>query len=90
MKQGRSLTDLAVEIERQAATKKDYILPAQALRLDTDRENPASGISALRFGDHEPIVTDIAHNHIAGLVGIPRRRRARLRVPPSRRSRSPS
>jgi hypothetical protein len=38
MKAGRSLTDLAAEIERQASSKRDFLAATQALTMQVDQE----------------------------------------------------
>ena len=71
MKEGRTLQDLAVELDRQNTAKKDYIVDAGALmmigeevpRLQFDVGD--NGIPA-KFG-----ITDIAHRQIGGLAKIP-------------------
>lgn len=68
MKTGKTLSELAIEIERQKETKKDFRAPAQMLKL-------SSGIrSVMDLSDGEPMeVNEIAHGQIAEKVGIPRK-----------------
>ena len=65
MKQGRALPDLALELERQANAKRDYLAPSGNL---TVRSN---GHTDLFLGDAFP-VTDIAHGQIAEYLDVPK------------------
>lgn len=68
MKTGLSLTELAQEIERQAQSKKDYIVPTQKLTM-TERADlhfdTGAGLVSLE-------ATPIAHEQIAARLDIPR------------------
>ena len=72
MKQGRTLSDLATELERQANTKRDYLAPSDNLIV---RSN---GHTDLFIGDAYP-VTDIAHGQIAEYLDVPKAFYDRLR-----------
>lgn len=66
MKAGRSLHELATELERQALSKKDYLAPAQKLALkDTD-----SGIILQGVNGGMPLKAT-AHQQLASYLGIP-------------------
>lgn len=69
MKTGRTLTALAAEIERQAATKRDYLADSRALCM-TVEDKPALAMS--NGGTHQFGITEVAHEQIAGKTGIPR------------------
>ena len=72
MKQGRTLPDLAAELERQANAKRDFLAPAQTIRL---RSN---GHTELYL--NEPFeVGEIAHGQIAEYAGVPKALYDRLR-----------
>lgn len=75
MKQGKTLSELAVEIERQEKTKKDFIVPVTKLRMDE--------FARLKIEDDklpEPLeLTEHAHNQIGDYAQIPRKYYDRLR-----------
>ncbi len=68
MKAGLTLSELAVEIERQAKTKRDYVVPTE--RLDMHVADDGAGLG-LTFGPQIVHVNDLAHRQIAEHVGIP-------------------
>lgn len=79
MKTGRSITDLAKEIERQQGAKKDYIVGVNALSMENSFGDPLTGDGAniepklvLKNGvtTHLPI-TPLAHRQIGERIGIP-------------------
>ena len=66
MKTGKTLTELAMELERQSETKKDFIASTSSLEM-TD-----TGELALESDTtHEFLVTDHAHSQIAARLDIP-------------------
>lgn len=76
MKAGRSLTDLAAEIERQAASRHDYLAPTPRLTFDVrhaiveDREQSEvviDGLNGVTLG-----ITPYAHGQVASETGIPK------------------
>ena len=76
MKAGRSLQDLAIEIERQVKSKKDYIADLSAVTMVAD-----DGVTKLHIegtGDNYG-VRDIAHRQIAEHVKIDGRYYDRMR-----------
>jgi len=81
MKSGRSLMDLAVEIERQASTKRDYIADTRRLWMNTrvvdengtERTKTVMGMDRGSEGNAEFGVLPLAHQQIGDKVGIPRR-----------------
>lgn len=75
MKTGRSLTDLAAEIERQAKSKKDYVSNLEAVTMLAPDEVPRLAIDGVDQFD----VTATAHNQIAEHVKIDRRYYDRMR-----------
>lgn len=80
MKAGRTLQDLAIEIERQAATKRDYVAATgQGVNFRTvERDGAQVPVLALRNTADFP-VTDTAHAQIAEHVKIPKQYYDRMR-----------
>jgi hypothetical protein len=69
MKTGKSLTELAQEIERRAAAKQDFIAPVGKMEMVVYDAKPAI---ALQNGDVKTFgVNTVAHNQIAEYAGIP-------------------
>lgn len=78
MNTGKSITALAQEIERQAASKRDYIADTRQLSVEPVQENgPALGAHAgLRLivpnGERLALpITTLAHRQIGERVGVP-------------------
>jgi len=68
MKTGKSLTELAQEIERRSAAKRDFIAPTPKLSMDVLETQ-----AMLQLGEAAPLaINDLAHGQIAEYVGIPR------------------
>lgn len=75
MKQGRTLQELAVEIERQNNAKKDYLVSTEALRMSND-----NGYTTLDIPGMDPMgLTDVAHSQIGAYLEIPSRYYQRMR-----------
>ena len=77
MKQGRTLQELAIEIDRQARTKKDFLVDTTAMSVIPHEEGIrflAEGMSA-DFG-----INDIAHSQIGQHLEIPARYYERMRT----------
>jgi hypothetical protein len=72
MKIGKSLVELAQEIERQAATKKDYVAPAGALSavVETVNEKPLVTMNLRGVGAFP--LNDYAHGQVAQYLEIPK------------------
>lgn len=72
MKIGKSLQELAAEIERQAASKKDYVAHLDAVSMTADAGKVKLRLGSLgekgTFG-----VTEIAHSQIAEHTKIPKK-----------------
>jgi len=68
MKTGKSLTELAAEIERQAESKKDYIAPAQSMGLVVVEKEARFALPGI--GDFG--ITPHAHGQLAEYAGIPK------------------
>ena len=84
MKSGRSLVDLAKELERQIATKKDLVLPSSLLQCRTDEggnlklivdSGKQPGIGGGEYG-----VTSLARRQLADKLKIPFPYFERMRV----------
>ncbi len=77
MKNGRSLTDLALEIERQQQAKKDYIVSTDVIEMKSDGEGRFSlDVDAINgtFG-----IKDTAHDQIGQYTEIPSKYYDRMR-----------
>ena len=75
MKSGRSLVDLAQELERQIATKQDLVVPSSLLQCRTDEGGNLKMIveagSSVGNGDHEYGITGLARRQLADKLKIP-------------------
>lgn len=71
MKSGRSLVNLAHELEWQLATKRDLVLPSSLLQCRTDEGGDLKLIVDARQGDGEYGVTDLARRQLADKLKIP-------------------
>ena len=70
MKHGRSLSEVLIELQRQNEAKRDFISPAQMLRLDEDGET--FEITHPSTGAQEPFgTTDLFHRQIGSALNIP-------------------
>jgi len=72
MKQGRTLPDLASELERQMNAKRDFLAPADALRVASNGHTDLILKEAFA-------VNEVAHSQIADYTGIPKGFYDRLR-----------
>lgn len=75
MKIGRSLQELAIELDRQSRTKKDYLVDTPGLRIVPENERLSMDIN---FGEKDGLteierlnINDIAHRQIGTNLGIP-------------------
>jgi hypothetical protein len=76
MKAGRTLQDLAIELDRQAATRKDYVAPTEKLvALVQDDRVVIDGLNGDAFG-----INDYAHAQIASDLTIPKMYYDRMRT----------
>lgn len=70
MKQGKSLVDLATELERQSEAKKDYLIDTRELKF----EHAGGEEFALEVGETDSgIIADQAHSQIAAHTNVPLR-----------------
>ena len=72
MKQGRTLQEVLTELQRQNEMKKDFIVPAQSMRMNAD------GRTFEIVDDHDAFLardsfstTDLFHRQIGSALGIP-------------------
>ncbi len=81
MKQGKTLIELAAELERQKETKRDFISPATQLQVKTQAaDEKGAGFSILGLGETEAFeVGETAHEQIASRLDIPKRYYERMR-----------
>jgi hypothetical protein len=85
MKSGKSLQELAVEIDRQNKVKKDYIASTDELMMmvaegrEKDRGVPVLSIPGIP-GSNPFGINEIAHNQIGEKLGIPSRYYDRMRI----------
>ena len=72
MKNGRTLTELAMELERQRTAKHDYLLDTRNLHMDADANNAQISIQNDTTGETVILnINEIAHNQIGQNLGIP-------------------
>ncbi len=72
MKHGRTLTELAMELERQREAKKDYLLDTRNLHMEANADNATINIINDKTGDVILLnVNEVAHNQIGTNLGIP-------------------
>ncbi len=74
MKSGKTLSELALELERQAESKKDYIASTEVLEMTDTGEIALDGDTRQEFA-----VTDHAHSQIAARLDIPAKYYQRMR-----------
>lgn len=71
MKSGRSLVDLAKELERQLSTKKDMVVPSSLMRYQTSEQ----GVSSLDISEPSGVqtygTTELARRQLADKLKIP-------------------
>ena len=72
MKHGRTLTELAIELDRQRKVKKDYLLDTRNVKMDA-MENffQITLINDEQRANTILGVNDIAHRQIGSTLGIP-------------------
>lgn len=73
MKQGKTLKELAIELEEQLKTKRDYIAPTSRLAMSPHAALEIDGVG-------EFSVTDLAHEQIAARLDIPRKYYDRMKI----------
>lgn len=82
MKTGKSLQDLAAELERQVEARKDYIAPQGQVRAElTDAtwdKSPEIVLAGINSG--QKAIRPFAHKQLADVLGIPQRYYDRMQV----------
>ncbi|MBE0613766.1 MAG: DUF932 domain-containing protein [Burkholderiales bacterium] len=71
MKSGRSLVNLAQELERQLATKQDLVVPTSLLRCHTDEGGSCRMMIDAKDGGGEYGITNLARRQLAEKLKIP-------------------
>lgn len=71
-KQGKSLVELAQEIERQNAAKKDFVAPASKLRATVETVNEVPRVVMNLQGQGSFPLTPYAHGQMAQYLEIPK------------------
>jgi hypothetical protein len=75
MKTGRTLVDLAGELERQMSSKRDLVVPSSLLQCRTDEGGELKMLVDVRSADtslaREYGVTDLARRQLADKLKIP-------------------
>lgn len=71
MKAGRTLQELATEIERRAEAKKDYIAPIGKVEMRQLTNNGPAHLVVANGVRQAFAINDIAHGQIAEYAGIP-------------------
>jgi len=83
MKSGKTLQELAAEIERQNKAKADFIADTREIQMTTlnavEDGKPTATASSIIFGGNVFAVNDIAHSQIAEKLKIPYRYYERMR-----------
>ena len=81
MKQGKTLMELAMELERQNNAKRDYLLDTRNIRMDPTETDFQISLSNDRTGDTIILgVNEIAHNQIGQNLGIPAKYYDKMRM----------
>lgn len=70
MKTGKSLVELAREIERQQEAKKDFIIPEKKIAVYTQNNALELGFPLKDGGIFGGPLTEIAHDHLGQILGI--------------------
>lgn len=73
MKTGKSLVELALELERQKETKRDFVAPSDMLSVHSN------GKSDLNFGTAVMPLSETAHEQMASKLDIPKKYYDRMR-----------
>lgn len=74
MKQGKTLMELAAEVDRRSSAKRDYIAPTNELEMVPPRVAEGERESEIRINGHGSFsVSDVAHGQLAEWAGIPKR-----------------
>lgn len=72
MKSGRTLSELAAELDRQAASKKDYLADTRKLKMVPDDSDIPDRRVVLEGVNGGMRLTPIAHTQLGATLGIPK------------------
>lgn len=72
MKTGKTLVELATEIDRRANSKRDFIVNTKDMQMGLTTAGSPGLQHMLTFGDQAPLINSIAHAQIAEHVDIPK------------------
>src|SRR3990167_7362492 len=78
MKNGRSIVELATEIERQAKSKRDFIASTKELTFSAENAMRPARLKVNGHGEFD--VTNVCHEQIASRLGIPQKYYDRMAV----------
>ncbi len=86
MKHGKSLSELATELERQAESRADFVAPTEKLAMIVESRNLVDGsetpisVPLLEIeGEGEFLIGNTAHSQIAQRLGVPAKYYKRMR-----------
>ena len=71
MKAGRTLTEMAQELDRQLKAKKDFLVDTRALRMIVPDAGPSLTIENGANSPAPLAINDIAHRQVGSYLGIP-------------------
>ena len=72
MKQGMTVPDMVTEIERQVATRKDYLAPTSKLRMIPEAMGGVGPVHLAGLNGAEYGLRPLAHGQLAQELGIPK------------------
>lgn len=72
MKHGKSLQELAAEVERQRHARKDYVASTEQLSFVKGGFEPTRPVPMIRLNDAPMPITEVAHEQLGGYAGVPR------------------
>jgi hypothetical protein len=76
MKTGKSLVELATELQRRAETKQDFVAQTSALEMTVAERKEASDtfeqLLQMKVGDHVFAANSVAHDQFGGYCDIPK------------------
>lgn len=83
MKHGKTLTELAVELERQKEAKRDFLADSRSLEMTDDMKLLMEGVTSGEVGSSIPIdalpINELAHDQIGSRLKIPAKYYDRMR-----------
>lgn len=72
MKFGKTLMEMAMELDRQAKMKKDYLVDTRSMHFDSDTRNAVLSLNNASTGATTILrINEIAHDQIGAALGIP-------------------